>query len=361
VSSAPVPVPLVADAAKRLPLLGHTRDELREVFQKCELRPYRADQILRWVFARGVQDFECMTDLGRGARADLEARFTLRGLELDAVHLSRDGTRKLVLRTLDGAKIESVIIPDGERRTVCISSQIGCSLDCSFCATGKLGLGRNLRAHEILGQWVEAVRVLAQVDERPTHIVFMGMGEPLLNLGHVSQAIRVLTDPRAGGLSPRRITVSTAGVVPRMAELGARTKVRLAISLHATTDSLRDQLVPLNRKFPLATLLSACRAYPVARRDRISFEYILIRDVNDTERDARRLCALLHGIPSKVNLIPMNEHAGAPEHRRPSEERIEAFASMLARAHLAVSVRRSRGDDILAACGQLGALPTASG
>ncbi len=338
-----------------VPLLGHTREELRELFGSAGLRPYRADQLLRWIYGRGVLALEDMSDIGRGLRSDLEGRFTTRSLELDALHSSQDGTRKLALRTLDGARIESVIIPDGRRRTVCLSSQIGCSLDCSFCATARLGLGRNLRADEILAQWVEAVRVLAEVEERPTHVVFMGMGEPLLNLANVVRAIRVLTDPQAGGISPRRITVSTAGIVPRIAELGRRTRARLAISLHATTDALRDELVPINRRFPLERLLEACRDYPVARRDRISFEYILLRDVNDSDSDAKRLCALLHGIPAKVNLIPMNEHGGAP-YRRPDEARIEGFAEQLAKAHLAVSVRRSRGDDILAACGQLGAL-----
>jgi len=339
-------------------LLGHTREELRELFAKEGLEPYRADQVLRWVFGRGVLDIERMSDVGRKLQATLQERFVPTALHVENVYESIDGTRKLQLRTADGARIESVIIPEEQRRTVCISSQIGCSLDCSFCATGRLGLGRNLRAHEILAQWVEAVRLLAHVGERPTHVVFMGMGEPLLNLANVVQAIRVLTDPFAGSLSPRRITVSTAGVVPRICDLGRQAKVRLAISLHATTDEVRDVLVPLNRRFPLEKLLAACREYPVARRDRISFEYILIAGVNDADADAKRLCALLQGLPAKINLIPMNEHAGAPSYRRPDDRRIEQFAGLLARAHMAVSVRRSRGDDILAACGQLGALPT---
>jgi 23S rRNA (adenine2503-C2)-methyltransferase len=260
-----------------------------------------------------------------------------------------------VLATAEGHRLETVIIPEGERRTICVSSQVGCSLDCTFCATGRLGFGRNLRADEIVDQWLHASLRLRERGEQPTHVVFMGMGEPLLNLRGVLQAVRVLCDAEAGGLSPRRITVSTAGVVPRIAELGRGAPVRLAISLHATTDALRDTLVPLNRRFPIAQLLEACRSYPVARRDRISFEYILIAGVNDSAADAQRLRKILVGIPAKVNLIPMNEHPGAP-YRRPSDVDIDAFAGILAHGPVGVSVRRSRGDDIFAACGQLGAL-----
>jgi len=345
---------------ERESLLGYTRSELRARFAEVGLQAYRADQVLRWIYARGVVDLGRMSDVGAKTRALLEDRFETRSLEVDRIASSTDGTRKLRLRTPDGAAIESVIIPDGRRRTVCISSQIGCSLECTFCATGRLGFGRNLRAHEILAQWIEAVALLSEIGERPTHIVFMGMGEPLLNLSNVIRSIRVLTDPQTGALSPRRITVSTSGIVPRIAELGAETRVRLAISLHATTDEIRNQLVPINRRFPLEMLLDACRAYPVARRDRISFEYILIRGVNDAPEDAERLCKLLRGLPAKVNLIPMNEHAGA-DYRRPDDACIERFAEQLARAHMAVSVRKSRGDDILAACGQLGALAPGTG
>jgi 23S rRNA (adenine2503-C2)-methyltransferase len=319
--------------------------------------------VLGWIYRRGICDWEQMPNLGRPARERLAARFGVHALECKAVHGSRDGTEKLVLATAEGHAIEAVMIPEERRRTLCVSSQVGCSLDCRFCATGQLGLGRNLRAEEIVDQWLHVCARLAQRGEAVTHVVFMGMGEPLLNLPHVVQAIRVLTDPQAGGLSPRRITVSTAGVVPRIAALGQAVAVRLAISLHATHDRLRDELVPLNRRFPIAELMEACRRYPLARRDRISFEYILIDGVNDAEEDALRLRQLLRGLPAKVNLIPMNEHPGAP-YRRPSDARIDRFAAILAEGPAGVSVRRSRGDDIFAACGQLGALaapPTGTG
>ncbi len=337
------------------PLLSHTPAELRDAFVSEGVERFRAGQILRWIHARGVREFEQMSDLSRELRGQLGERWTTRALELERAQASSDGTRKLVLRTSDGSLIESVLIPEDGRRTLCVSSQVGCSLDCTFCATAKLGFGRNLRAEEIVDQVLHGQDMLRDQGERLTHVVFMGMGEPLLNLREVVRAIRVMTDPGALGLSRRRITVSTAGVVPRMAELGREVKVRLAVSLHATTDELRDRLVPLNRRFPLATLLQACRDYPLPPRDRLSFEYTLMRDVNDSDADARRLVRLLHGLRAKVNLIPLNEHPGT-EFQRPRAERVEAFAERLAASGLTVSVRRSRGDDILAACGQLGAV-----
>ena len=336
-------------------LLSHTPAELCDALVAEGVERFRAGQILRWVHARGVREFEQMSDLSRELRGQLGERWTARALELERAQASSDGTRKLVLRTSDGSRIESVLIPEEDRRTLCVSSQVGCSLDCSFCATAQLGFGRNLRAEEIVDQVLHGQDMLRAQDERLTHVVFMGMGEPLLNLREVVRAIRVITDPGALGLSRRRITVSTAGVVPRMAELGREVRVRLAVSLHATTDELRDRLVPLNRRFPLATLLQACRDYPLPPRDRLSFEYTLMRDVNDSDADARRLVRLLHGLRAKVNLIPLNEHPGT-EFQRPRSERVEAFAERLAAAGLTVSVRRSRGDDILAACGQLGAV-----
>jgi 23S rRNA (adenine2503-C2)-methyltransferase len=333
------------------PIVAHTPAELRDVFSAEGLEGYRAAQVMRWLF-RGVRDFGEMSNLSRELQARLSREWCAGPLALVERHLSEDGTEKLALETADGARIESVIIPEQERRTLCISSQIGCSLDCSFCATGRMGLLRNLRADEILDQFLHATQRLAARGERISHLVFMGMGEPLLNLREVVRAIRVLTDPDAGGLSPRRITVSTAGVVPRMEELGLTLKTRLAVSLHATTDEVRDELVPLNRRFPIARLLEACRRYPIPRRDRISFEYALIRDVNDSDADARRLVRLLHGIPAKINLIPLNEHPGSP-YRCSEPERVERFAAALAQSRAPVSVRRSRGSDVFAACGQL--------
>jgi 23S rRNA (adenine2503-C2)-methyltransferase len=340
-------------------ILGHTSLELRERFAREGLPAYRADQALGWLYQRGVADFAAMSNLGLELRETLAQRFCTHVLERERVEQARDGTRKLVLRTHDGGLVEAVIIPEETRRTLCVSSQLGCSLDCSFCATGRLGLGRNLTAAEIVDQWLHAIEVLRPDDERPTNIVFMGMGEPLLNFKNVVQAVRVLTDAKGIGLSTRRITVSTAGVVPRIAALGEAVKVRLAISLHAATDAVRDTLVPLNRRFPIAELLEACRKFPLTARDRISFEYTLIRGVNDAPEDARRLVTLLAPLPSKLNLIPMNEHPGSPQHRRPDDVRIERFVREIARSPLPVSLRRSRGDDIHAACGQLGALAPA--
>jgi 23S rRNA (adenine2503-C2)-methyltransferase len=339
-------------------VLARTPEELRRAFKDDGVEAYRADHVLRWLWRRGVREFEDMSNLPRSLRADLASRWDTRTLEIEALHCSADGTEKLVLRTADGQRIESVIIPEEQRRTLCVSSQVGCSLDCSFCATGRMKLERNLRAEEIVDQVFCASERLAERGERLTHVVFMGMGEPLLNLANVVQAIRVLCDPDAAGLSARRVTVSTAGVVPQMQALGQAVKTRLAVSLHATTDAVRERLVPLNRRFPLAELLEACRRYPLARRDRISFEYTLIRGVNDARDDARRLVGLLHGLRAKVNLIPMNEHPGAP-YRRPDDATVERFAAELAQSRAPVSIRRSRGDDVFAACGQLANLPTA--
>jgi 23S rRNA (adenine2503-C2)-methyltransferase len=336
-------------------VLAHTPDALREAFAATQLEPYRADQVARWVYTRGVREFAQMTDLSRALRERLAGEWSARALRLGAVHRSGDATRKLELLTADGAQLEAVIIPQDGRQTVCVSSQIGCSLDCAFCATGRLGLGRNLRAEEIVDQVLVARELLADEGAAPTHVVFMGMGEPLLNLAQVIGALRVLTHPRALGLSARRITVSTAGVVTRLAELAQALPVRLAVSLHATTDAVRDELVPLNRRFPLARLLEACRALPASRRDLLTFEYTLIRDVNDSDADARRLAELARPLRAKVNVIPLNEHPGSP-YARPDEARVDRFAALVARAGTTVTVRRSRGDDIFAACGQLGRL-----
>jgi 23S rRNA (adenine2503-C2)-methyltransferase len=335
-------------------LLGIPIDDLHERLRSEGLEPYRARQLARWIYARGVREFDRMTDLPAPLRAELASRFSTRALELAASQESRDGAVKLALRTAEGARIETVLIPEGRRRTVCVSAQIGCSLDCTFCATGRMGLLRNLRTEEIVDQVLLARDLLAARGEHPTHVVFMGMGEPLLNLRAVVSAIRILTHEDGLAIAPRRITVSTAGVVSRMADLGREVPVGLAVSLHATTDDVRDRLVPLNRRFPLAALLDACRSYPLGPRARLSFEYALIRDVNDSAADAARLVRLVSGIRALVNLIPLNEHPGAP-FRAPSEAAVDGFARVLARARVPVSVRRSRGADILAACGQLGA------
>jgi len=338
-------------------LLAHTPDELRAEFASAGTPAFRAAQVAQWLYGRRVRDFAAMANLPAPLRSELGASWRARSLALESQHRAADGTRKLVLATGDGARIEAVIIPEARRQTLCVSSQVGCSLDCAFCATGRLGLGRNLRADEIVDQALHAAELLAEDGKALTHVVFMGMGEPLLNLKSVVQAIRILTHPNAFGLAPRRITVSTAGVAPKIAELGAAVPVRLAISLHAARDELRDVLVPLNRRFPIDELLAACKAFPTPKRERISFEYTLIDHVNDTPADAHALARLARRAHAKVNLIPLNEHPGT-SYRRPSEARMEGFLAALAAEGVTATLRRARGDDIFAACGQLGALAT---
>ncbi len=335
-------------------LLGHTPDELRAAFASAGVPGFRAAQVSSWLYQRRVRDFGAMANLPARLRAELAVDWRTHSLERIAVHPAADGTRKLVLGTIDGARIEAVLIPEARRYTLCVSSQVGCSLDCAFCATGRMGLGRNLHADEIVDQALHAAELLDADGRALTHVVFMGMGEPLLNLKHVVQAIRVLTHADAFALAPRRITVSTAGVAPKIAELGKAVGVRLAISLHAARDELRDVLVPLNRRFAIAELMDACGAFPLPKRERISFEYTLIAGVNDSVADARALAALARTARAKVNLIPLNEHPGT-SHRRPSEARMDAFLGALVAERVTATLRRSRGDDIFAACGQLGA------
>lgn len=335
-------------------LLALRPAELRDAFAADGLAPYRADQVVRWIWKRGERDLGAMSNLPRRQRAALGRGWRTRELELHEDRPSRDGARKLVLLARDASRIETVLIPEADRHTVCVSSQVGCGLGCPFCATGAAGLRRNLRAEEIVDQVLHAGARLAPAGERLTHVVFMGMGEPLVNVRAVVQAIRVLTDPATLGLAGRRITVSTAGVVPGIERLGREVRVPLAVSLHAATDALRDRLVPLNRRWPLDRLLEACRAYPLPPRERISFEYVLLRGVNDSAAEARALVRRLHGVRAKLNLIPLNEHPASP-FRAPAEATVERFAAILARARVPVAVRRSRGDDIAAACGQLGA------
>jgi 23S rRNA (adenine2503-C2)-methyltransferase len=324
---------------------------LRERFAAEGLPAWRADQVASWLYARGVEDPRAWTDLPHELREALGARFETRALELASVERSLDGTLKATLAARDGAVLEAVLIPEDDRTTLCVSTQVGCPLACSFCATGTLGLTRNLSAAEIVDQ-LARMRELAP-ERRVTNVVFMGMGEPLLNLRAVIEAVRTLQHARGFGFAPRRVTVSTAGVVPRIAELLAAVPVNLAVSLHATTDALRDVLVPLNKRFPLAELLGALRRIPqLSRRHPVFVEYTLMAGVNDARADARRLVDLLRGIPAKVNLIPMNPHAGAP-YRSPSPEVASAFMGELVKGGLVATLRRSRGADIDAACGQL--------
>ena len=331
-----------------------SRAALRALLSGGGVGGERAGQLAAWRYRRGVDDFGAMTDLSNALREQLAAEFDAGALEIVRVRRSADGTRKLLLRAWDGAHIESVLIPEERRVTLCISSQVGCPLACSFCATGGLGFARNLSCAEIVDQVLRAREQLG-ADEGLSNLVFMGMGEPLLNWPAVAEAIRLFTDPKAFGLAPRRITVSTAGVLPRIRSLLELAPINLAVSLHATRDSVRDRLVPLNRRFGLDALLGSLRSEPlISPRRPVFFEYTLIEGVNDAEQDARSLPRLLRGIPARLNLIPMNAHAGS-ELRPPSREACDRFARVVHEAGLRVTLRRSRGEDIEAACGQLAA------
>jgi 23S rRNA (adenine2503-C2)-methyltransferase len=333
-------------------------DEMKEFVKKLKWPGYRANQILRWIYQKGTVSFDGMTDLSQTDRKVLEAQAYISELKFITSQTSSDGTRKLLLGLEDGNKIEAVLIPDenetGQRLTLCVSTQVGCTLDCAFCLTGKMGLIRNLKAHEIVDQMLVVESLLKTTRQHVTNIVMMGMGEPLANFHQVVEAIHRLSDPRGIGFSQRRITISTAGLVPQIRLLGALgLKVNLAISLNATTDETRNQIMgTINRKYPIKDLLKASREYPLSPRMRLTFEYVLIKGINDSPRDAQKLVKLLKGIPSKVNLIPYNEHPGS-DFQRPSEIEVLRFQKTLTDAHLDTFIRKSKGRDILAACGQL--------
>jgi len=326
--------------------------ELEAWLEARGIRPFHARQIFGWVYRRGVSDFAAMTDLARPLREALAAELIVSTPRVAHRERSSDGTRKLLLELWDGRHIEAVFIPDSPALTFCISTQAGCAMNCAFCLTGRMGLVRNLSAGEIAGQ----VRVLARELDLLTdrfNIVLMGMGEPLHNYDQTMKALRMLADPHGFAVSPRRVTLSTVGIVPALDRLAAEPWMpNLAVSLHATTDEQRARLVPASRKYGIAEVIAACRRFPLKRRSRITFEYVLLGGVNDAPEDARRLATLLAGVKAKVNLIPLNEAAGIP-FARPSDARVNAFAAALAARHLTVSVRKSRGRDIRAACGQL--------
>jgi 23S rRNA (adenine2503-C2)-methyltransferase len=327
-----------ADLEQALESLGHPR--------------FHAGQIFRWMYKRGVTDFAQMTDLSRELRTELAQAFIVATPDLVRTERSEDGTTKLLLRLADGRHIESVFIPDTPAMTFCVSTQVGCAMKCGFCLTGKMGIDRNLTAGEIAGQVRVLARELEMLDAR-FNIVLMGMGEPLHNYDNTMKALRILADEHGFAMSGRRITLSTVGVLPALERLATEPFMpNLAISLHATTEEQRDMLVPINRKYGLKELLDACRRFPLKRRERITFEYVMLRDVNDTPEDARRLVKLLNGIKGKVNLLPLNEAAGIP-FERPADDRVNAFARILSDHGVVVSVRKSRGRDIRAACGQL--------
>jgi 23S rRNA (adenine2503-C2)-methyltransferase len=345
-------------------LTGLTREQLRSALVAAgvaapEKARMRAGQVWRWIHHYGVTDFAAMTDIGKETRAALAERFALARPEIAERQESADGTLKWLIRFAPGVEAETVFIPDVARSgALCVSSQVGCTLNCTFCHTGTQGLVRNLTAAEIVAQVQVARDDLAEwptsnENRRLANIVFMGMGEPLYNLDCVADALDIISDNEGIAISRRKITVSTSGVVPQMHELGEKTGAMLAVSLHATRDELRDQLVPINRRYPLAELMAAIRAYPgLSNAKRVTFEYVMLKGVNDTPADARALLKLIAGIPAKVNLIPFNPWPGAP-YECSDPATIEAFAAILKRAGYASPIRRPRGRDILAACGQL--------
>ena len=326
--------------------------ELEQVLEDLGRPRFHARQIFQWVHKRGITDFSLMSDLGRDLRAELATHLSVTTPHVVRRERSDDGTTKFLLRLADGRQIESVFIPDTPSMTFCVSTQVGCAMKCAFCLTGKMGIDRNLTAGEIAGQVRVLARELGMLDSR-FNVVLMGMGEPLHNYEHTMKALRILADDHGMGVSPRRVTLSTVGVLPALERLATEPMMpNLAISLHSTTEDQRDMLVPINRKYGLKELLDACRRFPLKRRERITFEYVLLNEVNDTPEDARRLVRLLNGIKGKVNLLPLNEAAGIP-FDRPADDRVNRFARILADHGVTVSVRKSRGRDIRAACGQL--------
>ncbi len=337
-------------------LLGLTRAGLEEFVLGMGEKPFRARQLMKWIYRRAVGDFESMTDLGKEFRQRLAAVAEIRTPEVMVAQASKDGTRKWLLRLESGQAIETVFIPEPGRGTLCISSQVGCTMDCTFCSTAQQGFNRNLETAEIVGQVWLANRELGYSpdgDRVITNVVFMGMGEPLANYRNVVPAAEVMMDDLGLDLSRRRVTVSTSGLVPQMIRIADETNVALAVSLHAPNDELRSELVPINRRHPIADLLDACWHYVEKQNARsVTFEYVMLDGVNDHPAHARELVALLRGRPAKVNLIPFNPFPGT-QYRRSSEEAIERFRDILVKGGVMATIRRTRGDDIDAACGQL--------
>jgi 23S rRNA (adenine2503-C2)-methyltransferase len=362
----PVPVPrrAAARADGRVELIGLARDEIRSELEGAGLdqrqAKLRAKQIWHWIYNRGLTDFALMSDIAKPQRLWLAEKFTIARPEVVEAQVSSDGTRKWLLRTHDGHDFEMVFIPEADRGTLCVSSQVGCTLNCRFCHTGTMALVRNLEAGEIVGQVMLARDALGEWPSQPegrllTNIVMMGMGEPLYNFDNVRDALKIVMDGDGLGLSRRRITLSTSGVVPMMARAGDEIGVNLAVSLHSVRKGVRDEIVPLNRKYGIEQLLEACAAYPGANNARrITFEYVMLKDKNDSDEDARELVRLIrkYRLPAKVNLIPFNPWPGAP-YDCSDDERIRAFSNIIFKAGISAPVRTPRGRDIDAACGQL--------
>ena len=354
------PPPVLADGRREI--VGLSREELTEALVAIGEKPFRTKQIWHWVYHQGVTDFARMSSIAKPLQAELAQRFVIGRPEAATVQTSADDTRKFLFRFRDGQEAETVYIPDRreDRGAVCISSQVGCTLSCKFCHTGTQTLVRNLGAAEIVGQFMAARDSYGEWPsprgETPrllSTIVLMGMGEPLYNYENVAKAMRIVMDNEGIALSRRRITLSTSGVVPMMDRCGEELAVNLAVSLHAVRDELRDEIVPLNRKYPIAELLAACRRYPAASNARrITFEYVMLRGINDSEADAHELVRLIAGIPAKVNLIPFNPWPGSP-YETSTREQLNKFAQIVTDAGFASPIRMPRGQDILAACGQL--------
>ncbi len=333
---------------KKVDLKNLPPEELEAFLADLGKARFRTRQILRWIYQRGICDFSQMTDLAKDFRQELAEKATLSEFVPEVIEKSEDGTEKYLFRLDDGETVESVRIPMGEgRSTLCISTQAGCAMQCEFCFTGTFGLLRHLTPAEIVNQ------VCASLKQGPVNnIVMMGMGEPLHNLDNVVKALKILYSEDGLGFGARRVTLSTCGLIPEMEKLGRQVRVGLAVSLNATTDEVRDRLMPVNKRYPLKDLMAACRQFPLQPREKITFEYILIRGVNDSPADAKRLVKLLHGVKAKVNLIPFNEHPGS-DFRAPGEESIERFQTYLLNRKIVTVRRASKGQDISAACGQL--------
>ena len=349
-----VNIPLTAEKTN---LLGLDRDGLVAFFASLGEKSFRASQVMKWIHQQDVADFQLMNNISKSLRDQLEILAEIKAPEVVLDELSNDGTRKWVLKLDDGNQIETVYIPESDRGTLCVSSQVGCALDCSFCSTGRRGFNRNLTAAEIISQVWLATRLVDE-EKKPgrkvTNVVLMGMGEPLLNFDNVVKAVHIMMDDFAYGLSKRRVTVSTAGVVPAMDKLGDVLDSRLAVSLHATNNELRDQLVPINKKYPLEELIPACHRFIEKQnvRTRITFEYVMLDGVNDTDQHARELVKLLKGIPTLMNLIPFNPFRGSG-YKTSSAKRVNQFSEILMESGMTTVTRRTRGNDIDAACGQL--------
>lgn len=325
-------------------------DLLKEVAALGE-KPYRATQLYSWVYQKGATDIDTMTDISKALRERLKEEYCIAGVKVIDVKKAADGTRKFLSELEDGCRIESVVIPEGDRLTLCVSSQAGCPLGCEFCMTGKTGFVRNLKLSELTGQMFAANGLLTG-EERITNIVLMGMGEPLANYDNVINFIKILTDGKGFGLSHNKVTLSTSGLVPMIKRFGEESNVNLAVSLNATTNEVRDRIMPINKKYPLEELIDALRKYPHNGKKQITIEYVMIKGLNDSNEDARRLVQLLRGIPSKINLIPFNPFPGS-KFERPDDKRVIVFHKIVMDAGYFVIVRSSKGSEIQAACGQL--------